>query len=80
MFISGKSVYILETDIDIRRDGAKFNNKPFINGNKNDMVITSIVPGDFNRDSQLDVLIMRAVEGGTAVTVEIHDGKDKSGS
>ncbi|XP_059168866.1 T-cell immunomodulatory protein-like [Physella acuta] len=76
----GKSVYVLEADIDIRRDGTKFNNRPFINGNKNDLVITSIVPGDFNRDSQLDVLIMRTSEvGGTAVTVEIHDGKDTSG-
>lgn len=75
----GISVYILEADIDIRRDGTKLNKKSLIDGTETDSKIINIVPADFNGDSQMDVLLMRrspTLE--TNVNIEIYDGKTKN--
>ncbi|CAL1535280.1 unnamed protein product [Lymnaea stagnalis] len=75
----GISVYILEADIDIRRDGTKLNKKSFIDGKVTDTKIINIVPADFNGDSQMDVLVMRrSGTGETTVNIEIYDGKAKN--
>nr|KAI8762584.1 T-cell immunomodulatory protein-like; partial [Biomphalaria glabrata] len=78
---NGKSVYVLKADIDIRRDGTKFIQKTFIPESKNDdSLIVNIVPGDFNMDSQLDLLVMR--KSGTtenSVKVEIYNGNSHDG-
>ncbi|XP_005091341.1 T-cell immunomodulatory protein [Aplysia californica] len=73
----GKSVFILEADIDIdlRKDFTEFKKRTFIEGKPEDAVITSVVPGDFNSDSQMDVLVTRKPkQDSTEVTVEIYPG------
>ncbi|BFZ13054.1 hypothetical protein BsWGS_16093 [Bradybaena similaris] len=81
---NGKSLFILEADIDIRQMGAKFNNKSFIEIKDEDAVIVNIVPGDFNSDSQMDVLVMRKNKTDktheTHVTVEIYVGNGTKGT
>uniref|UniRef100_A0A0B6YSC2 T-cell immunomodulatory protein TIP C2 domain-containing protein n=1 Tax=Arion vulgaris TaxID=1028688 RepID=A0A0B6YSC2_9EUPU len=78
---NGMSVFILEADIDIRLEGTKFTNKTFYKVGDKDAKIISIVPGDFNSDSQMDVLVMRKSENekNSAVTVEIILGNGTLG-
>ncbi|GFN89821.1 T-cell immunomodulatory protein [Plakobranchus ocellatus] len=71
----GKSLSILEASIDISQDETSFSRKPFIVGKPSDRVIVAVVPGDFNIDSQNDVLVMRKADddqSSTKVKVEIY--------
>ncbi|RUS74674.1 hypothetical protein EGW08_017580, partial [Elysia chlorotica] len=73
----GKSLSILQADIDISRDETSFSNKPFILGSDEDRPIVAVVPGDFNVDSQMDVLVMRKADDdkmSTRVNIEIYVG------
>ena len=74
---------ILQADIDISRDETSFSNRPFILGKDADHPIVAVVPGDFNIDSQMDVLVMRkadAEKGSTKVRVEIYLGSRNAGT
>ncbi|CAG5116395.1 unnamed protein product, partial [Candidula unifasciata] len=68
-------------DIDISQKGTSFTNRTFHDGKDADAVIVNIVPGDFDGDSQMDVLVMRkAGADETQVTVEIYRGSGMKGT
>ena len=72
---------ILQADIDISRDETSFSDRPFILGTNADHPIVAVVPGDFNVDSQMDVLVMRRVDDeSTMVKVEIYSGSQDAGA
>ncbi|KAH9503004.1 T-cell immunomodulatory protein [Bulinus truncatus] len=76
----GKTVLVFKADIDIRRDGTKFIQKTFIPYKENETEIVALVPGDFNADSQMDLLVMRkSGDSDSSVKVEIFNGNSHDG-
>jgi len=70
----GKTISILyaKIDFDLRKDEVSFTKSVFL---RSDNVISSVVPGDFNSDSQMDVLVTwKTLSPDSRVNVDIYSG------
>ena len=77
--LSGKSVDVLKAklDINLRGNEIEFVKETFLK--ESDSFITSVVPGDFNSDSQMDILITKKPPGESNIQVEIYSGNKPNG-
>lgn len=71
IFISGKTIYLLQAKQELTEKKASFSSKKLLESNTS--AIASIAPGDFDGDAQMDLLLLRKTES-NHISAEIHWG------
>ena len=74
----GKTLRILQAEQDVTKKRTGFTPKALISSkDAGDTYISSLAPGDFNGDAQMDILVTRKKDGSGAdspVTVQVYWG------
>lgn len=78
LILLGKTLHILQAEQDLTKKRTAFTSKALISSrDAGDTYISSLAPGDFNGDAQMDILVTRKKDGSardSPVTVQIYWG------